>query len=48
MAVKIMFFGRSLPLRWVFWRDLTKLSGLALGRCEGRSVSLRELGMDLK
>ena len=46
MAVKIMFFGRSLPLRRVFWRDLT--SGLAQGRCEGRSVSLRELGMDLK
>ena len=46
MAVKSLFFGRSLPLRWVFWRDLT--SGLALGRCEGRSVSLRELGMDLK
>jgi hypothetical protein len=46
MAVKMMFFGRSRSLRWVFWRDLT--SGLGLGRCEGRSVSLRELGMDVK
>jgi hypothetical protein len=30
MAVKMMFFGRSRSLRWVFGRDLT--SGLALGR----------------
>ena len=39
-------FGRSRSLRWVFGRDLT--SGFALGRWEGRSVWLRELGMDLK
>jgi hypothetical protein len=45
MAVNMMFFGRSRSLRWVCWRDLT--SGLGLGRCEGRSVSLRELGMDV-
>jgi len=45
MAVKMMFFGRSRSLRWVCWRDFT--SGLGLGRCEGRSVSLKELGMDV-